>query len=355
MPLLAVGATAGVWGYAADAGAAERHPSQPRVSVPATPYPVPAHPPVKETGADPAAGDAQPATASGAGSGVRGSGEVPVAPGIAEPTGQVISSLTFNGIPQAALRAYQRTQQLLSASDAGCHLPWQLVAAIGRVESNHGRFGGAVLTDSGRSVPGIRGPRLDGAGPFALVRDSDGGRLDGDSVYDRAVGPMQFLPSTWRMVGLDADGDGVADPQDIDDAAAATGRYLCAGATDLGTESGIRSAVYRYNHSDSYVALVFSIARAYAQGRWSAVPDGTPPPLRPGAPRFVSAGSGATAAPSGSTSAAEHRDAGAMRGRSGAGASQPADSASTGSRATTSDRTGGSSAQGKAEQGNSGQ
>jgi len=44
----------------------------------------------------------------------------------------------------------------------------------------------------------------------AVVVDSDGGALDGDARYDRATGPMQFLPGTWRSIGADGNGDGVA-------------------------------------------------------------------------------------------------------------------------------------------------
>ncbi len=60
---------------------------------------------------------------------------------------------------------------------------------------------------------------------------------------------MQFIPSTWDIVGVDADGDGQKNPQDIDDAALATAVYLCAGTQDLSTTEGQRAAVFSYNHS----------------------------------------------------------------------------------------------------------
>jgi membrane-bound lytic murein transglycosylase B len=47
------------------------------------------------------------------------------------------------------------------------------------------------------------------------------------------MGPMQFIPGTWRLFGVDGDGDGVADPQDVEDASAATAAYLCYGGRDL--------------------------------------------------------------------------------------------------------------------------
>ena len=82
----------------------------------------------------------------------------------------------------------------MAVADPGCHISWTLLAAIGRVESNHGRFGGAQLGSDGVSRPEIRGPQLDGAGAFAAIADSDHGTLDRDKVWDRAVGQMQFLP-----------------------------------------------------------------------------------------------------------------------------------------------------------------
>jgi hypothetical protein len=191
-----------------------------------------------------------------------------------EPT-QVVSGLSRNGIPNAALKAYSRAQQVLAQADPSCHLPWTLVAAIGRVESNHGRFGGNALNAQGVAIPGIFGPRLDGSSGMARISDTDAGSFDGDGAFDRAVGPMQFIPGTWRAMGVDGDGDGVRNPQDIDDAAMSTGVYLCSGKTDLADASDLNAAILRYNHSQQYVDLVTSIAKAYAGGSWIAVGNGT--------------------------------------------------------------------------------
>lgn len=189
--------------------------------------------------------------------------------------GQVVSGLSRNGIPQAALTAYSRAEQVMSKIDAGCNLRWTLVAAIGRVESNHGRHGGSVLDGAGVAVPGIFGPRLNGVGT-ARITDSDRGALDGDTAFDRAVGPMQFIPATWRAVGVDGDGDGRKNPQDIDDAGMSTAAYLCAGDTDLADPGDLNAAILRYNHSQAYVDLVTRIAKAYAGGSWTAVENGRP-------------------------------------------------------------------------------
>ena len=202
---------------------------------------------------------------------VSGPGEI--APGV--PRGgadQVIADASTNGIPAAALAAYQHAAQIIDAADKGCNVDWTLIAAIGRVESDHGRYGGNTLDGSGVSRPGIYGIPLDGSNGTSKITDTDAAQYDNDPQYDRAVGPMQFIPSTWSVVGVDGDSDGQRNPQDIDDAALATAVYLCSGNEDLSTTEGQRSAVYRYNHSQEYVDLVLSIMRAYAEGDFSSVP-----------------------------------------------------------------------------------
>ncbi|MGN6574629.1 MAG: lytic murein transglycosylase [Nocardioides sp.] len=202
-----------------------------------------------------------------------------IAPGVpAGAADSVIASASTNGIPSAALAAYQRAAQVINAADPGCHIDWTLIAAIGRVESDHGRYGGNTLSAKGVSTPGIYGIPLDGSNGTAKISDTDAGEIDDDPVVDRAVGPMQFIPSTWSVVGVDGDGDGVRNPQDIDDAALATAVYLCSGDEDLSTAAGQQAAVYRYNHSQKYVDLVLSIMRAYSTGDYSAVPNGSAAP-----------------------------------------------------------------------------
>jgi hypothetical protein len=80
------------------------------------------------------------------------------------------------------------------------------------------------------------------------------------------MGPMQFIPTTWRAYAVDADGNGTTDPFDIDDVALAAANYLCTAGGDLRTDAGQRRAVFAYNHSDSYVNQVLALARAYAAG-----------------------------------------------------------------------------------------
>jgi Transglycosylase SLT domain len=189
-----------------------------------------------------------------------------------------LSTISQNGIPTAALLAYQRAATVLAEADPACRLEWPLIAAIGRVESDHGRANGNVLSADGVSQPGIYGVPLTGEGGTAQISDTDNGIYDDDPTWDRAVGPMQFIPSTWQVVAVDGDSDGAKNPQDIDDAALATAVYLCAGDGDLSTDAGARGAVYRYNHSTEYVSLVMSIAEAYTMGNYTMVPNGTTSP-----------------------------------------------------------------------------
>ncbi|MDX6360699.1 MAG: hypothetical protein QOH37_3753, partial [Nocardioidaceae bacterium] len=209
---------------------------------------------------------------------------------------QLVSTASASGIPAVALAAYQRAQTVINAADPSCHLPWELVAAIGRVESDHGRAGGNRLTNKGVATPGIYGLALDGTHGTTLIRDTDAGQYDNDTRYDRAVGPMQFIPSTWSIVGVDADNDGQRNPQDIYDASLASAVYLCSGSDDLSTETGDRSAVFRYNHSRQYVDLVLAIMHAYQSGDFMSVPNGTtttsfsfgaPPDTGPGSPHLT--------------------------------------------------------------------
>ncbi|PZS32113.1 MAG: hypothetical protein DLM58_10390, partial [Pseudonocardiales bacterium] len=166
-----------------------------------------------------------------------------VAPGalVGHPQG---SSLASDGIPSTALLAYERAAAREHLLHPACGLPWPLLAGIGRAESDHGRFAGAVLHIDGISTPRVIGIPLDGNGT-ARISDTDGGRLDGDRVYDRAVGPMQFIPSTWAGYGVDANGDGVKDPYNPVDAIFGAARYLHA----AGASQNLRQAIFAYNHA----------------------------------------------------------------------------------------------------------
>jgi membrane-bound lytic murein transglycosylase B len=175
-----------------------------------------------------------------------------------------------SAIPAVALAAYQRAANIIDTANPTCGLDWELLAAIGRVESDHGSTGGSQLTTSGVATPPIYGPVLNGRHHTQRITDTDGGKLDGNKRFDRAVGPMQILPSTWLTIAVDGDGDGQRNPQDINDAALASAVYLCSAGTDLSAQDTARSAVLRYNHSTSYAAMVLTLAAAYRAGDYSA-------------------------------------------------------------------------------------
>ncbi|PZM93517.1 MAG: murein transglycosylase [Actinobacteria bacterium] len=168
-------------------------------------------------------------------------------------------------IPAVALQAYGYAELVLARTKPECRLTWTTLAAIGYVESRHGQAFGATLGPDGVPTPAIIGPPLNGRGGTRLIRDTDRGELDGDRIYDRAVGPMQFLPTTWREVGVDADNDGRKDPNNIHDAALAAGYYLCRGDRDLTVAEDWWNAVLSYNDVISYAREVFDVANDYGR------------------------------------------------------------------------------------------
>ncbi|MBP2707052.1 lytic transglycosylase domain-containing protein [Microbispora sp. RL4-1S] len=124
------------------------------------------------------------------------------------------------GRPDSYLELYQRAAAVCPG------LSWTVLAAIGQVESGHGR-------NNGPSSAG-------------------------------ALGPMQFMPSTWKAYGVDGDGDGDKDIWSPYDAVPAASRYLCANGAGRGGDK-LRKAVWFYNHSWDYVNNVLSLADAYAR------------------------------------------------------------------------------------------
>ena len=126
-------------------------------------------------------------------------------------------------IPPRMLRLYQDA----AATCPG--LSWTVLAAVGKIESDHGRS----------TEPGVH---------------------SGENAAG-AAGPMQFLASTWAQYGVDANGDGRADRYDPADAIYGAARYLC--AEGAGNEATLRSALFAYNHADWYVDAVLRQAAVY--------------------------------------------------------------------------------------------
>ena len=191
-------------------------------------------------------------------------------------------------VPLVALNAYVRASRTLSVEDPSCGIHWSQLAGIGRIESQHGHFASSTLDINGHTTTPIIGIALDGrilsgAAPdadtpdatgrteqtgdvsrLALIRDTDGGRLDGDAVFDRAVGPMQFIPTTWSLYDhSDGDGDDIIDPQNIYDATLASARYLCDAPGSMLTPEGEQAAYFAYNHDLQYSQNVTLAGRRY--------------------------------------------------------------------------------------------
>ncbi|MEU7765022.1 murein transglycosylase [Nocardia sp. NPDC049190] len=187
------------------------------------------------------------------------------------------------GIPVRALRAYGYAAVVLARTQPTCHLGWTTLAGIGQVESDHGRHRGATIATGGMVAPPIRGIALDGTNGTARIVDRDATASTGHTVYARAAGPFQFIPDTWKRWGVRADTDYrtlantvknakpvvsrelSGSPDNIDDAALAAGRYLCAAGGDLATSSGWRKAILAYNHSTTYVRQVHAAATSYTR------------------------------------------------------------------------------------------
>jgi hypothetical protein len=158
----------------------------------------------------------------------------------------------------------------MAASDPGCGISWNLLAGIGRIESMHGNGGATDVR--GSAVEPILGPTLDGTLPGNEVIAQSS--IDGQVTYARAMGPMQFLPSTWARYASDGDVAGVADPQNLYDSTLAAARYLCSGGLNLRDPSQVIVAILRYNNSLPYARNVLGWAAAYANG---VVPVDLPP------------------------------------------------------------------------------
>lgn len=166
-------------------------------------------------------------------------------------------------IPERALAAYAGAALAVTETHPGCGIGWNTLAAIGFVESEHGSMNDATLNPDGTVAPTIIGIPLDGNGTNA-VPDTDQGRIDGDTVWDRAVGPMQFIPSTWAETGQDGNRDGKTDINQIDDAALAAAMHLCDVGGDLTDSANWIAAIGAYNPSVEYNNRVAEAANRYA-------------------------------------------------------------------------------------------
>lgn len=168
------------------------------------------------------------------------------------------SALAQAEIPADLLPVY------MAAAGTCGGLPWQALAAVGWVESRHA--GGRADPATGDVAPPIVGPALDGSGGFRATRDAS--QPDGSA---HALGPMQFLSTTWaRWATLAPDRPPGTSP-DVNnawDAVFSAARYLCGGRDQL---DDVRAALRRYNRSNAYVEEVMTKAESYGLGSGSPV------------------------------------------------------------------------------------
>lgn len=151
---------------------------------------------------------------------------------------------------QEARRRWEDTERAVAAGRAtSAASAAQRVTAVGIPEDYQGWYVKAAAT-----CPGLRWTLLAAVGQV----ESRHGRNNGPS-SSGAVGPMQFMPKTFTAYGVDGDGDGTADPWAPADAIFSAARYLCANGVGTGTPEAERRALLRYNNAGWYVDLVLGV------------------------------------------------------------------------------------------------
>jgi len=168
-------------------------------------------------------------------------------------------------IPATAYDAYRAASLAASDVTEACVVDWTIIAGIAQVESRHGQIDSDhELAADGDVVPAIRGRALDGTGGTQTIRDTDDGELDGDATWDRAMGPLQFIPTTWSELGRDGNGDGEADPDNLFDAALTAVAHLCLREPgDYAQRHELRRALVAYNASGRYAEDVLGWVERY--------------------------------------------------------------------------------------------
>lgn len=179
------------------------------------------------------------------------------------------SAAALSDIPPSYLTLY------IGAARTCPGLPWQVLAAIGSIESDHGR--------------------------------STAADVHGPTGYASVEGPMQFEPSTFAEYAVQADPRRPVSPYDPADAIYSAARMLCAAGARGGSESGLYQAIYAYNHAGWYVNDVLGLARRYsgpvAESKPAVRPKPTPRP-KPAAHPAPTARPAAPASPSASATPA---------------------------------------------------
>ena len=183
----------------------------------------------------------------------------------------------FGGrIPLVAYDAYRSASDAASGVTESCEVDWAIVAGIAQVESRHGRIDGDHELSAGGDVePPIRGRPLDGTRGTQTIVDTDDGELDGDATWDRAMGPLQFIPTTWRELGRDGNDDGAADPDNLYDASLTAVAHLCLREPgDYSDRGELRRALIAYNASGHYADDVLRWIDRYRAGSTDEILEG---------------------------------------------------------------------------------
>lgn len=121
------------------------------------------------------------------------------------------------------------------------------------------------MDDNGTTRGTLLGPVLDGAPGLGRIRDTDDGKYDKQHTWDRPVGPMQITPAMWRKYSVDGNADKRRSPNNVYDASATVGLFLCSQDTDLRDPRGLVQSLLRYNHSTDFVATVLRWMRVYSR------------------------------------------------------------------------------------------
>lgn len=185
----------------------------------------------------------------------------------------------FGGrIPLVAYDAYVSAERNATSIAETCSVDWAVVAGIAQVESRHGRIDDEHrLDEDGTVEPPIRGRQLDGTRGTQTILDTDDGQLDGDPDWDRAMGPLQFIPTTWRELGRDGNDDGAADPDNLYDAALTAVAHLCLREPgDYSARSELRRALIAYNASGRYADDVLRWVDRYRSEPLDAILEASP-------------------------------------------------------------------------------